>query len=75
MSKAKSGSSQGASIAPEGSIDFFKQSVQEIKKVHPPTWAETKRMTLVVIVAMFFFALFLGATDYFVGKLMRNILY
>ena len=71
--KAGAGGS-GASVAPEGSIRFFKDSYQELKKVHPPTREETIRMTIVVVIAMALFAIFLGATDFFIGGIIKNIL-
>ena len=55
-------------------VEFYKDSLEEVKKVHYPSREETIRMTIVVIIAVIFFATFLGLADLVVGKLMRSIL-
>lgn len=55
-------------------IDFFNESVDEMKKVHPPTRQETIQVTFLVLVLVMFFGLFLGLTDLVVGWLMGRIL-
>lgn len=54
--------------------DFVNESVDELKKVHPPTRQETIQVTILVLVLVVFFGLFLGLTDLLVGALMGRIL-
>ena len=55
-------------------IQFTQESWEEIKKVHPPTREETIRATIVVIVMIAFFAIFLGLADLVVGRMMQSVL-
>ena len=56
------------------SIDFFRESWAELKKVHHPTREETINLTVRVFGMVFLFAVFLGLTDFFVGWMMQSIL-
>jgi len=53
---------------------FFAESKQEFNKVNWPTFAETSRLTLIVIVFALFTALFLGILDtafaYLIGRII-----
>ena len=42
---------------------FFKESKSELKKVVWPSWKQVVNNTLVVIVVMLIFAIFVGAVD------------
>lgn len=53
---------------------FFNESVEELKKVHPPTKQETIQGTIGVLVMVFLFGLFLGLADLIVGRLMQWVL-
>lgn len=53
---------------------FFSESVEELKKVHPPTKQETIQGTIGVLVMVFLFGLFLGLADLIVGRLMQWVL-
>ena len=55
-------------------INFFRECWDELKKVHPPTRQETVQATLVVLLMIVLFSVFLGATDLIVGELMQKIL-
>ena len=56
------------------SIDFFRESWAELKKVHHPTRQETIQATLGVLFMVVVFAVVLGGIDLFVGHIMRWIL-
>jgi len=55
-------------------INFSEDSWMELKKTSFPTREETIRWTVAVFLMMVFFAVFLGATDWLVGGMMRSIL-
>ena len=69
---AKAQTEQKGSIG--RATDFFNESVEELKKVHPPTKQETIQVSILVLVLVMFFGLFLGLTDLIVGALMGRIL-
>ncbi|HQH26639.1 MAG TPA: preprotein translocase subunit SecE [Oligoflexia bacterium] len=54
-------------------ISFFRESVDELKKVHAPTREETLRATIGVLVMVVIFAVFLGFTDWIVGLAMQKL--
>ena len=53
---------------------FAKESWAELKKVHSPTRQETIQATIVVLVMVVIFSMFLGLADFVVGLMMKNIL-
>lgn len=55
-------------------IGFSQDSWTEFNKISFPTRDETVRWTIAVFFMMVFFSLFLGATDWIVGGMMRSIL-
>lgn len=55
-------------------ISFYKDSIVEIKKVHYPTKDEVIRMTIVVMIALVLFSVFLGIADHFLAQIMGSIL-
>ena len=55
-------------------IRFGHEAVDELKKVHTPTWEETWRASLGVFFMLIVFGLFLGLTDYVVGSSVRRLL-
>lgn len=57
------------------SLDFFKESWVEFKKVYRPTRQETIDLTIRVLMMMVIFAAFLGFADFVVGSIMHKILY
>ncbi len=72
---AKSSENKASKKNPvSASKDFFQESLDEIKKVHPPSKQETIQGTIGVIIMVFFFGLFLGLSDYLVGWLVGKIL-
>lgn len=55
-------------------INYFRESVAELKKVSWPTRAQAVRSTILVIVISFVTAVFLGGTDYFLNKILEKAL-
>ena len=53
---------------------FFEESKQEFKRVNWPTWAETRRLTLIVVGLSVGMALFLGVLDYLFTYLLGRFL-
>lgn len=56
------------------STTFTRDAWEELKKVHTPTRQETIQATIVVMVMIFVFAIFLGLTDLIVHSVMQRIL-
>lgn len=56
------------------SVGFMRESVDELKKVHPPTREETVRTSIVVLIMVTLFASFLGFADAVVGRIMSSII-
>lgn len=55
-------------------IEFFHESIAELKKVHSPTKAETIQATLVTLFIMFFVAVTLFFLDMIFKGLMHALL-
>jgi len=56
------------------SVEFVKESWQELKKVHWPTSKETYSATLIVVVVVVAVSVFLGVVDFGLSFAMRHIL-
>ena len=56
------------------SIQFFKEVWIEVKKVHFPSWKETRAATIVVVVVVMVFALFLGLVDFGLSQMIQRLL-
>jgi len=55
-------------------IEFFKESWQELKKVHWPSRKETYAATLVVIVVVVLISIFLAVVDLGLTKAIQAII-
>ncbi|MFH1855742.1 MAG: preprotein translocase subunit SecE [Candidatus Omnitrophota bacterium] len=55
-------------------VNFFKEIKVEMKKVSWSSRQELIDSTLVVIIAVFMLAVFIGACDFFISKIMRLII-
>lgn len=53
---------------------FFRESWEELKKVHTPTKDETIRATVGVVLMVFFFGIFLGLTDFVIGTVLQRLM-
>jgi len=56
------------------SIQFFKEVWIEVKKVHFPSWRETRAATIVVVLVVLVFATFLGLVDFTLSHLIQRLL-
>ena len=56
------------------SIQFFKEVWIEVKKVHFPSWKETRAATIVVVVVVLVFAAFLGFVDFGLSQMIQRLL-
>jgi preprotein translocase subunit SecE len=56
------------------SIQFFKEVWIELKKVHWPSWKETRAATIVVVVVVMVFAVFLGLVDFGLSHMIQRLL-
>jgi preprotein translocase subunit SecE len=58
----------------EQSTQFFREVWIELKKVHWPSWKETRAATIVVVVVVLVFAVFLGLMDFGLSSLIQRLL-
>ncbi len=58
-----------------GSGRFFREVLDELRKVVWPTWGEMYRYTLVVIVTVVILGVFIGGVDYVLSDALRRWLY
>jgi preprotein translocase subunit SecE len=56
------------------SVQFFREVWVELKKVHWPSWKETRAATIVVVLVVMVFALFLGLVDFGLSHLIERLL-
>jgi preprotein translocase subunit SecE len=56
------------------SVQFFREVWIELKKVHWPSWKETRAATLVVVIAVMVFAIFLGLVDFTLSHVVQRLL-
>jgi preprotein translocase subunit SecE len=55
-------------------VQFFREVWIELKKVHWPSWKETRAATLVVVIAVMVFAMFLGLVDFTLSHVVQRLL-
>jgi|TARA_B100000315_G_scaffold135596_1_gene124921 preprotein translocase subunit SecE len=56
------------------SVEFFKESWQELKRVHWPTRKETYAATAVVLVLVLLISLFLAFVDFGLTRAIQSLL-
>jgi preprotein translocase subunit SecE len=56
------------------SVEFIKEAWQELKKVHWPSQKETYAATLVVLIVVLIFALFLALVDFGLTRAIQAII-
>jgi preprotein translocase subunit SecE len=59
---------QRVASGPEKLIQFLKDTREEMRKVHTPSWPEVQSTTIVVVVTVFLFAAYFELVDVVVGK-------
>jgi len=53
---------------------FLEESWTELKRVHFPTWKETRAATIVVILSTAVVGVYLGAVDFVLSNLIHRVL-
>jgi preprotein translocase subunit SecE len=56
------------------SVQFLKEVWIELKKVHWPSWKETRAATIVVVVAVIVFAVYLGLIDFALSHVVQQLI-
>ena len=56
------------------SVQFLQEVWIELKKVHWPTWKETRSATIVVVVVVVFFAVYLGLVDFALVQIVQRLI-
>ncbi len=56
------------------SVQFFREVWIELKKVHWPSWKETRAATLVVVIVVIVFAIFLGLIDFGLSHIVQRLI-
>jgi preprotein translocase subunit SecE len=55
-------------------VRFYRETIGELRKVVWPTWPEARNLTVVVLVVITLFAIFLGLFDFLFAELFRLII-
>ena len=58
----------------EHSVQFLQEVWIELKKVHWPSWQETRAATIVVELVVFIIAAFLGGVDFVLSQVVQRLL-
>jgi preprotein translocase subunit SecE len=58
---------------PERLLLFLKDTRDEMRKVHTPTWPEVQSTTIVVVIAVFLFAAYFELVDLVVGNALDKM--
>ena len=64
---------QRAGQWPAQTRNYFEELQQEMRRVTWPTWKQVRATTIVVIVAVFAFALYFAVVDELVGRLINKM--
>ena len=52
-------------------VNFYRETVGELRKVVWPTWLEARNLTAIVLVVIFVMATILGSFDWLFAQLVR----
>lgn len=55
-------------------VEYYLASIAEMRKVAWPTYEDTKRMTVVVVIVVLIFAVILGVFDFAWSNILKQIL-
>ena len=58
----------------DGVVNFYRETVGELRKVVWPTWLEARNLTIIVLVVIFVMALVLGSFDWLFAQVVRLLL-
>ena len=59
--------------ARDGVVNFYRETVGELRKVVWPTWLEARNLTGIVLAVIFVMAVVLGSFDWIFAQLVRLI--
>jgi preprotein translocase subunit SecE len=55
----------------DGVVNFYRETMGELRKVVWPTWLEARNLTIIVLVVIFVMAAILGSFDWLFAQLVR----
>ncbi len=59
--------------ARDGIVNFYKETVGELRKVVWPTWLEARNLTIIVLIVIFVMAAILGGFDWLWAQVVRLV--
>ena len=59
--------------ARDGIVNFYKETVGELRKVVWPTWLEARNLTIIVLIVIFVMAAILGSFDWLFAQVVRIV--
>ena len=71
MAKAQEQQKNFLTDAREAVVNFYRETVGELRKVVWPTWTEARNLTAIVLVVIFVMSTVLGSFDWLFAQLMR----
>ena len=57
-----------------GVVNFYHETVGELRKVVWPTWTEARNLTIIVLVVILVMAVLLGSFDWLFSQLVRLLI-
>ncbi len=57
----------------DGIVNFYKETVGELRKVVWPTWLEARNLTIIVLIVIFVMAAILGGFDWLWAQVVRIV--
>lgn len=73
MAKAQEGKSFFGGIR-DAVVNFYRETVGELRKVVWPTWPEARNLTAIVLVVIFVMASVLGTFDWLFAQVIRLLI-
>ena len=60
--------------AREAVVNFYRETVGELRKVVWPTWPEARNLTIIVVIVIFAMSTILGSFDWLFAQLVRIVI-
>ncbi len=57
----------------DGIVNFYRETVGELRKVVWPTWPEARNLTIIVLIVIFVTSTVLGSFDWLFAQLVRLV--
>jgi preprotein translocase subunit SecE len=73
MAKAQEQNSFFGNIR-DGIVNFYRETVGELRKVVWPTWTEARNLTIIVLLVILVMAIVLGSFDWLFAQLIRLLI-